>query len=723
MDSACNNQHTMENAATLRRDEHTLVLPPPAYGSRSVSPRTILPRPTNESSSAPVHGGYVPGSIEVYCFNFISKVIAVFGDPSDEWTTIQEALIRFKSGQLSKRQAHLTMSTVVNTRGELQQALLDVLDHPDAQWGVGDFDISAPPTSHTSPAFLEPQYEPQLPMLVTPNRYSAQHTPQSQPLIPYQLDATRQQQQIRQMNGLSELNSSGMFDTPVNSFNDQNGYLNQGDPAQNQWPYVNWNPFMPNGLSSPLPPMPSELPLNHHHASQALHTGFSPSFDSQGYQDPAQIERPRTSDTAWQGHVVGVNWAGGFYTPNWSVTPQQHQQMLEMARRHQQGLSTPVFETDAVSHSASAHASSTPLRLGTPIAVPLGQPTYEMAPMRRPSEEGTPANHRGGSEEDMDALAPEVSLPAKTKRKSRASEIAADQGKTRASPNSGQFIHAICGRSFQTRYSVKKHHWGGVSEEAHTASSCWAKNGKPDRAWDEHPSCQKGEQPRKTKSRRSSTKADPAIRKPTIDPAPEPQVPSKFKAPTAPSMISQPEIPALGVPDLSDSPNAVAKIVLGVSFGSLTAVNAVSKVDAPRPQGRNDSIVSHLDAQVSAAEREEQGYIPAANGDGLGHEYQVSADQQPFEAQVPHNMILSSQVQEAHTVGPKPTIQASGTDMAPINDIQLDSPRLVENKGKKSRAGKRGLDHVRSAASKNELGALGLSVSPGPARKRAKIEL
>lgn len=34
----------------------------------------------------------------------------------------------------------------------------------------------------------------------------------------------------------------------------------------------------------------------------------------------------------------------------------------------------------------------------------------------------------------------------------------------------------------------------------------------------------------------------------------------------------------------------------------LTAVNLAAKIDAPTPQGRNDSVVSNLDAQVAAAE-------------------------------------------------------------------------------------------------------------------------
>lgn len=36
----------------------------------------------------------------------------------------------------------------------------------------------------------------------------------------------------------------------------------------------------------------------------------------------------------------------------------------------------------------------------------------------------------------------------------------------------------------------------------------------------------------------------------------------------------------------------------------LTVVNAVAKVDAPTPQGRNDSVAAYLDAQATAAEQD-----------------------------------------------------------------------------------------------------------------------
>ncbi len=44
----------------------------------------------------------------------------------------------------------------------------------------------------------------------------------------------------------------------------------------------------------------------------------------------------------------------------------------------------------------------------------------------------------------------------------------------------------------------------------------------------------------------------------------------------------------------------------------LTAVNIASRIDAPKPLGRNDSVVSYLDAQAAAAERNAAYFSPGA---------------------------------------------------------------------------------------------------------------
>ena len=59
------------------------------------------------------------------------------------------------------------------------------------------------------------------------------------------------------------------------------------------------------------------------------------------------------------------------------------------------------------------------------------------------------------------------------------------------------------------------------------------------------------------------------------------------------------------------------------SFESLlTAVNVASRIDAPKPQGRNDSVVSQLDAQAVAAERDMR-YTPTWIEPSRGNEEDI----------------------------------------------------------------------------------------------------
>jgi hypothetical protein len=81
----------------------------------------------------------------------------------------------------------------------------------------------------------------------------------------------------------------------------------------------------------------------------------------------------------------------------------------------------------------------------------------------------------------------------------------------------------------------------------------------------------------------------------------------------------------------------------------LTAVNVASEIDAPRPQGRIDSVVSHLDAQAAAAEHNKQ-YITNWQSACDDHVVEPFAHdrQQPYTSyglglqgtQVPVNMAL-----------------------------------------------------------------------------------
>jgi hypothetical protein len=205
-------------------------------------------------------------------------------------------------------------------------------------------------------------------------------------------------------------------------------------------------------------------------------------------------------------------------------------------------------------------------------------------------------------EEDIEAsvcASPPAKVPSK-RTLQRQAKKKAEEEQVRPAVE-GPYIHSLCGKGFASRSKVKKHHWGAKLENLETTNGCWAKHNKPDVSWNEHPSCKEGPPPRRTANRSIESK-------PT-------QKESKQKAPVVPTMI----------PTLEDLPRTVYEAVNPQEadqpiftevgpfhshrlptqdrFNSLlTAAKFASRIEAPRPQGRNDSLISHLNAQAVLAE-------------------------------------------------------------------------------------------------------------------------
>jgi hypothetical protein len=252
-----------------------------------------------------------------------------------------------------------------------------------------------------------------------------------------------------------------------------------------------------------------------------------------------------------------------------------------------------------------------PSILGTPVAVPIGQPTDDMPPpsrKRRRINSSAPFKTEEITRDDSAEASARASPPAKVPSKRTAQR----QAKKKAEEDQAQsavgepYIHSICGKGFASKSKVKKHHWGYKMDNLETTSGCWAKHNKPDVDWNEHVSCREGAPP------------PCAVKKPT-------ESRSRKKALTQ----NAPVVPTM-IPSLEDLPQAVYDAVNqrkadqhnfqdvgsfhshrlptgGGDFNSLlTAVNVASYIDAPRPQGRNDSVVDHLHAQAAAAEETRQ---------------------------------------------------------------------------------------------------------------------
>ncbi|KAF1845347.1 uncharacterized protein K460DRAFT_355178 [Cucurbitaria berberidis CBS 394.84] len=391
-----------------------------------------------------------------------------------------------------------------------------------------------------------------------------------------------------------------------------------------------------------LPPITS-LWYPEHQAARSINPamlnnyGGPPNFGNQEYREPVYAQR---------GYG---NWQPPYMSASYDA---------DMSAIHE------VFGIDA-----------SPSVLGNPFAVPIGQGAIDMPPpSTKRRSRGSIAQVKAEQQHGGDtAKVPGLSTPpasitteapvAHGPKSTQSSEM-----KTAGDCSEGdRFVHSICGKGFASRAKVRKHHWGAKNNDVRTKTGCWAKHKKPNVSWDEHPSCkEEAPAPRAVKKSPSQSTLRPKD--------------SGHAAPGVPTMI--PRYNTIeGFPTLQDLPQTVAqalgpwtptrhslenvgpyhshRVPVRGSFETLlSAVNVASRIDAPKPEGRNDSVVSHLDAQAVAAEHDRQ-YNPAwleasHGGDDGGFAYGRS----PIVAnalgisyfnegvQVPSGMASSSQMGE-----------------------------------------------------------------------------
>jgi hypothetical protein len=130
---------------------------------------------------------------------------------------------------------------------------------------------------------------------------------------------------------------------------------------------------------------------------------------------------------------------------------------------------------------------SPPFHLGDPVAVPLGQPSFDMSPPKKRSRKISPASTK--PEEDrrhIENFGPRMpsavtTTPIQPSLSLQQSSVL--RHSIRAPRTKGHFVHSICGTAFTSRYAVKKHHWGNKCDDLETTTGCWAKNKKPNVQW------------------------------------------------------------------------------------------------------------------------------------------------------------------------------------------------------------------------------------------------
>ncbi|KAF1946046.1 hypothetical protein EJ02DRAFT_500194 [Clathrospora elynae] len=562
------------------------------------------------------HGHQQGPTIDEVIHRFLENLKLRFGEDSFEVNTVFHTLHTFRSAEISKKDAYAAIRRTLEGEENLKQDLMSVLFHGDAKWGMGDFDLD-PPVLASSPQFLHPAHQPQMRLPPLASSWCVSH------------QAYQSYQSI---------------DPAVLS--------NYGGP----YPASSLMPPMP-----PMPPMPNHFqfpsafisPIVADSARFSPHMGTG--LDYEAERSPARqyieiVPRPSHVQQQWGRANYGKARSVQTIVSDQSGSALESNPLPERAHSFASNhVHSPAPSHDAYNaHSASPKkevlSTATPSILGTPVAVPIGRPTSDMPPPpRKRSRRASvvPKKEEVATQEDEDEAPSHTSPPATATVTTRPlvprqlkNKTKTEEPRTR-SEGGGAYIHSICGRGFASKSKAKKHHWGNKLDDPETSTGCWAKHQKPNVSWNEHPSC------------KEKTSAPRAVKQ-----APQPmtiQEQEEFeqKSPMAPPMSPvRNTIP--GVPTLHDLPQTVADTLnqrnatpnsfqnIGSyrshqsptrgSFDSLlTAVNVASQIDAPKPQGRHDSLVSHLDAQAVAAERNRQYVSTWFDASSHAHEQEASA--------------------------------------------------------------------------------------------------
>ncbi|KAF1836136.1 hypothetical protein BDW02DRAFT_616910 [Decorospora gaudefroyi] len=591
-----------------------------------------------------------PPSMDEVVHTFLENLKLRFGENSREVTTIYDILLKFRDAKMAKKDALTGIRMTLGDQKDLKEDLMNVLFHTDAAWGMSDFDFGQPPAViQPEPQLLQPAQQPQMRL---------------PPLCP----SWYPDHQTHQPTG------------PVKPGSHE-GYHSFGKPVfspMQQQPI----PFQrPNAFTSPVMAGPGSFP-------PYLGTGYDPGRLIAGHLSN-HLPQPSHDQLQWERaeHNYGmIGHKGQAYSPLESNL------VLERARSVASHFASPAptnetHTSQGASSRRESYATMSPSILGNPVAVPIGQPVNDMPPPS--TKRRRLASKAEQVSEDYTRNSGQATPAAPTSTQDSAvlqANIMATKAKTQ--PNvGGTFIHSLCGKSFASRSKVKKHHWGFKNDDLETTTGCWAKHNKPNVSWNEHPSCKEGAPPLRV--------AQKAVQPMLV------QKDAIPKAPAAPSMMSTFEsVPQAGVnapnpyQDIQHRPQSVNPYHIhqahyaahsGINLDSLLpAVNVAASIDAPRPQGRIDSVASRLDTQAVAAERNrqyvaswceasqgarEQGFVyghqhpHAAHGPGIG--YPLGG------VHVPLDVALSTQ-SHANVYTPSP---------GPPTNLNWGSNHMVQTKG------------------------------------------
>jgi hypothetical protein len=342
---------------------------------------------------------------------------------------------------------------------------------------------TSPAADHHRPAFLQPQPQPQMRQPAMSTNWHTNQLDMAYALNPSLFQSHPAQyapdgSASNQHQGAHEYTGDGKYG--YTSYGTQDGY---GVQVQHSPYYVqdadgNWIAVNSNEAFSPAPPphsevqaymMPSTSPsVRHPYAAAGYDTGYS----SLGL---FQSEVGRRTSIPFQ--------EGGY-------EESLHRDWPDAAHRHSyERLDT--LGGHPRTHLPTMHYQGpTPILASSPEDPPQDMPSTWALPLvasncHETHEEMAPPPSKRRSKTSRQSLGPSTYSPS-ANHQEEDNKPTAKQRKTRPSTKPRPFIHAICGKSFQTRSDVKKHHWGrsaGAAGDTSTTSGCWARNNKPNREW------------------------------------------------------------------------------------------------------------------------------------------------------------------------------------------------------------------------------------------------
>ncbi|KAL6708943.1 hypothetical protein ACN47E_002070 [Coniothyrium glycines] len=516
----------------------------PAHPPNDSSDPSEIP----EETCAQVHSrNHNTPSLDDLVHTFLHNAMLRFGEQSLEVTTINSILSTFQKSEISKRDALASITLTLRNHKDLKQDLMNVLFHRDARWGASDFDFMEP-----MPQFLQPVHQPQFRL---------------PPPIPWISPSNH-------INVASNIGDRTVLDSTWHQHPKNSSLFSPEE----------WRSYKQLPLSSPL------------FSSSSQHT-----FPGGTTIEPKHVLSGKRAAQADDTNVLHFGW--------------RHEQMLmpnhnnsELYRCHDGPSIAPTLlikttDSDVTKHlpllapkiqrsgsidqSPEVYTLPSPSVLGTPFAVPIGCASIDMAP---------PAAKRRHHEQVFEASMTRYEDAAETEG-TTSKVIRTAQGK-----GESLFIHSLCGKAFVSRSKLRKHHWGAKVGDLNTKTGCWARHNKPNINWDDHSSCKDGQS--------NSRNIDNTQRHISTQRAPE--VPCMFPSPKS-----------SGFPTLEYLPQTVAETLASGSqymwnpltsstsyqtpsrnsFDSLlSAVDVASWIDAPKPDGRLDPLVSHCDNQAVVAD-------------------------------------------------------------------------------------------------------------------------